>query len=155
MTQKDRPPHAPDQQPAQQHYEVGYGKPPVDYRFKPGISGNPRGRRRGVKNFNTVVRDAATRQITVRDNGKPKRMPLIEAFFWLISRDALRGDHRAARILLDALRNLPDEGPATATQLPEDDRKLLENALRRMAENQQQQPDVARSGNGPVEDASG
>ena len=31
-------------------YEVGYGKPPEASRFKPGRSGNPKGRPRGSKN---------------------------------------------------------------------------------------------------------
>jgi len=31
-------------------YDVGYGKPPAHSRFKPGQSGNPRGRPKGVKN---------------------------------------------------------------------------------------------------------
>ena len=31
-------------------YEVGYGKPPKDTRFKPGQSGNPSGRPKGATN---------------------------------------------------------------------------------------------------------
>jgi hypothetical protein len=31
-------------------YEVGYAKPPARTRFKPGQSGNPKGRPRGSKN---------------------------------------------------------------------------------------------------------
>jgi Family of unknown function (DUF5681) len=30
-------------------YRVGYGKPPLETRFKQGQSGNPRGRPRGAK----------------------------------------------------------------------------------------------------------
>lgn len=32
-------------------YEVGYGKPPVEHRFKPGLSGNNKGRPRKMKNL--------------------------------------------------------------------------------------------------------
>ena len=39
-------------------YDVGYARPPKDSRFKPGQSGNPRGRARGAKNTSTIVRDA-------------------------------------------------------------------------------------------------
>ena len=35
--------------------QVGYGKPPKLTRFKPGQSGNPRGRPRGALNMATVL----------------------------------------------------------------------------------------------------
>ena len=31
-------------------YKIGYGKPPVKTRWKPGHSGNPKGRPRGARN---------------------------------------------------------------------------------------------------------
>nr|WP_306262013.1 DUF5681 domain-containing protein [Pararhizobium sp. IMCC21322] len=31
-------------------YEVGYAKPPQSSRFKPGMSGNPKGRPKGARN---------------------------------------------------------------------------------------------------------
>jgi hypothetical protein len=41
---------------AEAPYDVGYGKPPKHTQFKPGHSGNPRGRRRGQQNFKTVIK---------------------------------------------------------------------------------------------------
>jgi hypothetical protein len=35
-------------------YNVGYGKPPVQTRFRKGQSGNPKGRGKGSRNFATV-----------------------------------------------------------------------------------------------------
>ena len=32
-------------------YEVGYGRPPQHTQFRPGQSGNPAGRRKGVRNL--------------------------------------------------------------------------------------------------------
>ena len=37
-------------------YEVGYGRPPKDSQFRPGQSGNPAGRRKGVRNLMTDVK---------------------------------------------------------------------------------------------------
>ena len=37
-------------------YEVGYGKPPTHGRFRAGQSGNPAGRRKGVRNLMTDVK---------------------------------------------------------------------------------------------------
>jgi hypothetical protein len=41
-----------------QNSAVGYGQPPVASRFKPGTSGNPKGRPRGAKNLKTLVKEA-------------------------------------------------------------------------------------------------
>jgi uncharacterized protein DUF5681 len=38
-------------------YTIGFGRPPAAHRFKPGQSGNPRGRPKGRKNFDTMVRE--------------------------------------------------------------------------------------------------
>ena len=36
-------------------YEVGYARPPLHSRFRPGQSGNPAGRRKGAHNLGTDV----------------------------------------------------------------------------------------------------
>ena len=41
------------------NYPVGYGKPPLQSRFKAGTSGNARGRPKGSKNLKTLVKEAA------------------------------------------------------------------------------------------------
>ena len=38
---------------------VGYKRPPINTRFKPGTSGNPQGRPTGVRNFKTELRELA------------------------------------------------------------------------------------------------
>jgi len=39
---------------AQEKDSVGYCRPPIAKQFKPGQSGNPRGRKKGVKNVATI-----------------------------------------------------------------------------------------------------
>lgn len=64
-------------------YEVGYKKPPVHSRFKPGQSGNRRGRPKEAKKADTrpaFERVLAT-EITVREGGKATTMTIEEAFY--------------------------------------------------------------------------
>ena len=39
-------------------YDVGYGKPPVNTRFRKGQSGNPHGRPRGARSASTILNAA-------------------------------------------------------------------------------------------------
>jgi hypothetical protein len=87
-------------------YRVGYGRPPLDTRFKPGVSGNPRGRPRGTKNLNTLLDKIMSRCVTITERGTPRRVPYMEALLLKISHQALSGDHRATRMILDFANRL-------------------------------------------------
>lgn len=84
---------------------VGYGRPPVDRRFKPGVSGNPKGRprksglRRDPTKASTSLDDLilreANRPIELRENGRPVKMTVMEAAMRSIEASMLKGNHRA------------------------------------------------------------
>jgi hypothetical protein len=124
-------------------YEIGYRKPPTRTRFQPGRSGNPRGRPRGAKNLDTILRELAARQITVTEGGKSKRMSLLEALLRRLSGRALQGDHRSMRMLLDVFRDVDLGAPTGPSPLPDDDRRLLDDALKRMADENEGEPPAA------------
>lgn len=92
-------------------YEVGFGKPPKTTQFKPGQSGNPKGRTKGVKNFNTYLREAGSQKVRVTKNGAPRNVPLIEVSAMQIAQKAAKGDLKAAMTLAGAF---PDETSTTA-----------------------------------------
>ena len=48
-------------------YEVGYGKPPKSGQFKPGQSGNPKGRPKGAKNFKTELEEELLEKIQIKN----------------------------------------------------------------------------------------
>lgn len=83
-------------------YEVGYRKPPVATRFKPGQSGNPKVTRRKVppSNLGEAVDAALMRRQTVMIDGKHKRMSRLEIMAERITLDAAKGDLEAQRELI-------------------------------------------------------
>src|SRR5258708_20178379 len=46
-------------------FAVGYGRPPVHSRFKPGKSGNPKGRAKQSRNMRTIVQQVLTEDIHI------------------------------------------------------------------------------------------
>ena len=72
-------------------YEVGYGRPPRHTRFPKGRSGNPAGRPRGCRNKRSVVRGIIERKVTLRENGKTRRVSVFEALVESLVAKALKG----------------------------------------------------------------
>ena len=91
-------------------YEIGYGKPPVNTRFKSGQSGNPKGRPRGSKGFATLMRKALSETVLVREDGQLRHMSRREAIIkcWLTR--ALKGEARAIERLVPFMQQLYPEG---------------------------------------------
>lgn len=82
-------------------YKVGYGKPPVETQFKPGQSGNPSGRPKRKRYTRVEYEDAATTEVTTKEDGQPKRMSRREAVFTRLFALAANGDVRAIQMVLD------------------------------------------------------
>jgi hypothetical protein len=76
-------------------YEVGYGKPPKHTRFKPGQSGNPKGRKPGSKNVITLIEQTLFDPVKMREKGKIRRVPAIQACLIHVRNQALKGDPKA------------------------------------------------------------
>src|SRR5437588_7209701 len=76
-------------------YDIGYGRPPKQYQFKPGESGYPAGRPKGAKNQATLLHDILHRKITILDRGRKRSVPLIEAMLLKFAEGALKGDPKS------------------------------------------------------------
>jgi hypothetical protein len=85
-----------DGSPAGDDEKVGYKSPPKAHRFKKGQSGNPRGRRKGSKSFETLVREELGKVIQIKADGKLKRTSVGQALLMRTLREGVGGSRRAA-----------------------------------------------------------
>lgn len=100
--------------PSSAEYDVGYGKPPLDTRFRPGQSGNPRGRPKGSKNrpkppalheerLKSIVLEEAYRAISVKDANRQVTIPMAQAVIRSLAVNAAKGNQRAQRLFTELL----------------------------------------------------
>lgn len=82
------------------NYEVGYAKPPRHSRFKPGQSGNPKGRPKQAKSLNTIIRSRMLETVQVKTGQGIKRVSRVEALLMKALEAGSRGDLRAIERLL-------------------------------------------------------
>ena len=78
----------------------GYKRPPKHGQFKPGRSGNPKGRPRNKvissdADADRVFLDEALRLVSIVENGKRKKVPAMQAIHKRCIQLAMQGDHRA------------------------------------------------------------
>lgn len=85
---------------------TGYKRPPVKRRFKPGQSGNPKGRPKGSKNFKTLLSEMLERKITVRVGDKRKRITQAEAILQILFNRAMSADPKALTTIVSVMRSL-------------------------------------------------
>jgi hypothetical protein len=110
---------------------VGYGRPPKAYRFAPGKSGNPGGRRKNTRRVGAILQDVIRQKVTITENGRTRRVPAIEGMLRRLTNDALRGDASAMKLLLSLVDRYSDSQETTlklADMLAED-REILAQYL--------------------------
>lgn len=79
----------------EEDYDIGYGRPPEGKRFKPGKSGNPRGRPKGAKGLSTLATEIVSSPVEMMQNGKPVKMSALEAVLHRTKVDAIKGNKAA------------------------------------------------------------
>jgi hypothetical protein len=109
-------------------YSVGYGKPPTHTQFRAGQSGNPAGRRKGVRNLATDVKRTLRVPVKVKEGGRTRKISTQEGALMRLREKALQGDARALDRLLDlASRFNNDAGEIGLAQvLAADDQAILD-----------------------------
>jgi Family of unknown function (DUF5681) len=87
-------------------YVVGKGRPPARTRWKPGQSGNPKGRPKGVKNMMTYFNQALSRKINLKLGDKTYRVTVREGIAMNTTNLALKGDPRLLTLVLGIDRQI-------------------------------------------------
>lgn len=118
-------------------YEVGYGKPPKHTQFKPGYSGNKKGRPKGSANLFAAVEKLQNERVRIVHNGKQKSISVTEAILRKAGMDALNGNAKAQKIMLDYFEKnerRKEELAQRVEALREDDRTLLAETIKEYME---------------------
>jgi hypothetical protein len=104
---------------------VGYGKPPRATQFKPGQSGNPKGRPKGRKSETTMLNELLFQKIKIREGGRERRITLFEGMLRRFAEDSLKGNIKAAAFLFNRFSLARPDGSDEA-ELTDDDKAILE-----------------------------
>ncbi len=117
---------------SQNDESVGYRRPPKSGQFKPGQSGNPKGRKKHVANFKTDLTDELREMITIRENGRERKITKQRAFVKALMALAIKGDIRAINALVACTRNFGAGSESGNDETVDvEDLDILENYLSR------------------------
>jgi len=113
--------------------KVGYRKPPRRTRFKKGQSGNPSGRpRRTDRPFADLMAEL-DQVVEVTEGGRRRRFTKLRLLYKSLTNSAIKGDTRAANILIALSARAIEAGKFDANEaMPSDrDLKIVEDFLER------------------------
>jgi hypothetical protein len=132
--------------PSDQDYRVGPGRPPREYQFKPGQSGNPKGKRRKPRSIapdlKALFERALNRKVTLRQGEQEKIITKAAAGVEQLVNQFAKGDRHARRDLLALAERLgvdlvAGQGDAleqsVAAALSANDEALLADYVQRQA----------------------
>ena len=118
-------------------YDIGYCKPPKSTQFKPGSSGNPAGRPKGVKNLATDLVDELGEKVLVTEGAKQVTITKQRAMVKSLMAKALKGDVRAADTLIKLILGSEEKNSASGKleELSSDDQAVLDSFQAQILDN--------------------
>jgi hypothetical protein len=120
---------------------VGYAKPPKHTRFKPGQSGNLKGRPKGTLNMATVLERTLRAKVVVNENGRRRTITKLEAAIQQLTNKAASGELKALQLLAGLVRSAEERTAQTViptATLDEADEKVMVGILKRMESTQKE-----------------
>jgi Family of unknown function (DUF5681) len=99
-------------------YPIGFKKPPPRHQFKPGTSGNPKGRpKRNTTDLATIIVDALKAPIEYQDGGTTKTASGRDLNLMMLVKRAVKGDVDAALALLNVRVTAERRGSAETERI--------------------------------------
>jgi Family of unknown function (DUF5681) len=124
---------------AERPFRVGYGRPPAETRFKPGVSGNPKGRSKKTPSFSDVTEQVFNEHVEMRVGDRVLRMSNRQALVRSAIRQALAGKPRLLTVLPAIMRyeseTLQGRGDANLHLATEDEAILADFLARHNSAN--------------------
>lgn len=118
-------------------YEVGYGKPPKEYQFKKGQSGNKKGRPKNSKNTYVLLDEILSQTIPITENGKLMHISKRNALLIQLVNKAVKGDLKALNALLPHMLVVDakeEEKEKIISSLNKDDEEIITNYLKTLSD---------------------
>lgn len=85
------------------------GTPPAAYQFRPGQSGNPRGRPKRSRNLTKLIDAELDQLVELSENGRPVKLSKREVLAKRLVNDAIQGDKKSQAILLSRMGSGEEE----------------------------------------------
>jgi len=118
-------------------YEIGYKKPPKDSQFKPGQSGNKKGRPKDCRNTYNMLTEVLDQKISIKENGRDLRISKKLAMIMQLVNKAVKGDAKAIHSLLPHMlmadAKEEDKNKILAS-ISQDDREIITNYLKNVSD---------------------
>ncbi len=112
--------------------DVGYGRPPTHAQFKPGQSGNPRGRPKGARNLRMIFDDVLNQTVVVTDARGRRKVSKSELIITQCVNKAAAGDSRSIETILKTMgAGIPNREEAATEPVfgSKEDAAMLEEVL--------------------------
>lgn len=120
-----------------ENHEVGYGKPPEHSQFKPGTSGNKKGRPKGSKNTYTLLNEILNQKINIKENGREMKISKRTAMLTQLINKGVKDDTKAISTLFPhmLIADVKDEDrEKVIASLNKDDKEIISNYLKSVSD---------------------
>ncbi len=104
----------------EEDFEVGYGKPPKDTRFKPGQSGNPAGRPKSPRSLARDLLEEMYETVTVGEGETRETLSKQRSILRGLTAKAMEGDPKAAAMVIELVQRLTWNAGGAEAILAED-----------------------------------